>query len=464
MSIFRYNFNEIQNRDIKKYLQSKLNFEKWEESIAEDATLSHYSSLNKISYGFPMSKNNFIIIKKMLKKYLQEYELPYIFFDKKNEKEILYKNIDFFEDTIYYLRNSEGKKEIHNYKLSSIEAIRKIFLNKCKDYNDDEQFILEKSNKNLLLFQGNSFELRTYILIVKIDKKIYTFLYPLLIAHFGIENINMVELLKFLDIEYENGSKIDSFHPIMNEIYYLVQKTANIIANVVKLTNYIYKIENVEKYKKSNKTQIQYHLYALDIILNEAKHPFLIDIIYNPFYTTFKEEVKIIKEKNKLFNDIIDNFIIPFAKYSNISFSTSEFILLTDKNQYFEYKLLIGKKINDDLINNNENISKDGENFLIKCLNDSTIEFTTDNLSFLKNIKLKNGLDTDIDKLNKISEIEQECIFEKEKKNINIEKKIEELLSKEKKEKLIGIASATIPIFIATYLVKKTYQSLTKKD
>ena len=119
MSIFRYNFNEIQNRDIKKYLQSKLNFEKWEESIAEDATLSHYSSLNKISYGFPMSKNNFIIIKKMLKKYLQEYELPYIFFDKKNEKEILYKNIDFFEDTIYYLRNSEGKKEIHNYKVRS---------------------------------------------------------------------------------------------------------------------------------------------------------------------------------------------------------------------------------------------------------------------------------------------------------------------------------------------------------
>jgi hypothetical protein len=184
MSIFRYNFNEIQNRDMKKYLQSKFNFEKWEDSIAEDAILSHFSNFNKISYGFPLTKKNFIIIKKTLKKYLDEYELPYIFFDKKNEKEILYKNIDFFEDAIYYLRNSEGKKEIHNYKLSSIDSFRKILVNKYKDYSDDSEFIIEKSNKDLLLFQGNSFEIRIYVLIVKIDKKIYTFLYPLLFFHF----------------------------------------------------------------------------------------------------------------------------------------------------------------------------------------------------------------------------------------------------------------------------------------
>ena len=69
-------------------------------------------------------------MKKVLKKYLQEYELPYIIFDKNNEKEILYKNIDFFEDAIYYLRTSEGKKEIYNYKLSSIDGVRKIIMNK----------------------------------------------------------------------------------------------------------------------------------------------------------------------------------------------------------------------------------------------------------------------------------------------------------------------------------------------
>jgi len=462
MSIYRYNFNEIRNHDLKKYLKSKLNFEKWEDSIAEDATLSHFSNFNKISYGFPMSKNNFIIMKKVLKKYLQEYELPYIIFDKNNEKEILYKNIDFFEDAIYYLRTSEGKKEIYNYKLSSIDGVRKIITNKYKDNSDNTQFILEKLNKNLLLFEGNSFELRTYVLILKIEKKIYTFLYPLLIFHFGIDNINMMDLLKFLDIEYEDFSKINSFHPIMNEIYNLVQKTATIIANVIKLTNYIYKIENVDKYKKSNKSNIQYHLYALDIILNEDKRPFLINITENPVYSTSKEESKTIKEKNKIYNDIIDNFIIPFAKYSNISFDTSNFILLSEKNQYFEYKLLISKKINED-IQDIDILSKDGENFLIKCLNDPTIEFKTDNSFFLKNINLKNSCD-DIEKLDKISEIESECIFEQEKPDINIDKKIEDLLSKERKEKLVGIASATIPIFLATYLAKKTYQTLSKKN
>jgi hypothetical protein len=458
MSIFRFNFNGIHNRDIKKFLQTKLNFEKWEESIAEDAIFSHFSNFTKISYGFPMTKNIFIIIKKIFKKYLKEYELPYIIFDKKNEKEILYKNIDFFEDAIYYLRDSEGKKEIYNYKLSSIESFRKIIMN--KDYNDDSQFILEKLNKNLLLFQGNSFELRTYVLVVKIDKKIYTFLYPLLIIHFGVENINMLELLNFLDIEYENGSKINSLHPIMNDIYNLILKTTNIISNVVKLTNYIYKVENAEKYKKSNNSRIQYNLYALDIILNEDKKPFLIDIIENPLYSTSKEELKIIREKNKMFNDIVDNFIIPFAKHSNITFDNTEFILLTEKNQYFEYKVLTTKKINDDLINI-ELLSKDGENFLIKCLNDNTIDFKTDNTSFLKSINLKNKSDDDII----INKIEPECIFEEDdKKEINIDKKIEDLLLKEKKEKLVGIASATIPIFIATYLAKKTYQTLTKKD
>jgi len=463
MTIYRYNFKEIQNRDIKKYLQSKFNFEKWEETIAADAIVSHFSYFSKISYGFPLSKNIFIIIKKILKTHLKDYELSYLFFDKKNEKEILYKNIDFFTDAIYYLRNSEGKKEIYNYNLSNIDTFRKIITTKLKDQNDDSEYILEKLNKNPLLFQGNSFEFRTYILVVKIEKKIYTFLYPLLTVHFGIENINMLDFFKFLEIENDNLSKIDSFHPIMNEIYNLIQKTSNIIANIVKLTNYIYKIENSERYKKSDKSQLQYNLFALDIILDENKKPYLIDIIENPIYSNSRENTKIIKEKNKIFNDIIDNFVISFAKLSTISFNNSSFIILTENNQYFEYKILITKKINDELLIN-DIISKDGENFLIKILNDTEIEFKTDNSSFLKNLKLKNSSDDNVDKFEKLLSEPEECIFEKEKPVINIEGKIEDLLTKEKKEKLVGIASATIPIFIATYLAKKTYETLTKKN
>ena len=450
MSIFRYNFGIIQNLDIRKYLQSKLEFEKWEESIYSNATIAHYRYFPEISYGFPMAKNNFIIIKQLLKKWSKEYVLPFIIFEKKNEKEILFENM-FIEDAIYYLRNWEGKKEIYNYNLSSIEAAKKIIVNKYKDYDEDSQFILEKSKKKLLLFKGNSFELRTYILIVQIDKKIYTFLYPLIFAHFGVDNINIIELLQFMDVEYVNSSNISSYHPLMDKIYKLIQKTANVIANVVILTNHIYKIENSKKYKNSKKSQMQYHLYALDIILNEDKEPFLIDIVNNPVYQPSKEESKTIREKNKMFDDIMENFVINFAKYSNISYNNSRFIILNDTNQYFEYKLVIAKKINDELLENNDFLSKDGENFLVKCLNDNTTEFTTDNMVFVK-------------KIEKEKEKEKvECIFDEENE-INIDKKIEDLLQKEKKEKIVGIASATLPIFLATYFAKKTYQSFTKKS
>jgi hypothetical protein len=458
MSIFRYNFNGIQNQDLKKYLHSKLDFEKWEESIAQDAIVSHYRNFSKISYGFPMPKNHFAIMKKLLKNFSKEYEMPYIIFDKKNEKEVLMKNIDFIESngSVYYLRNGEGKKEFFNYNLTNINSLSKLVTEKYKDADENLQFMLEKSKKTLLLFQGNSFELRTYFLVVQIDKKIYTFLYPLLIAQFGVENINMAEFLDFLDIGYDNNSNINSYHILLEKIYQLVKKTATVIANVCKLSNNIYKIENENKCKKSTKPNMQYHLFALDIILNDDKQPFLVDIIHNPVYKVSKEESKTIREKNKMFDDILDNFVRYFAKFSRISYDNSRFIILTESPQYFEYKLIISKKINDDFIENTDFLSKDGEKFLVKCLNDEMAELGTNNDTFLNNKKEKE------------KEIvhQNECIFDEipEKNEVIIEKKIDDLLSKERTDKIVGIASATLPIFLATYLAKKTYQSFTKKE
>jgi hypothetical protein len=460
MSIFRYNFNGVQNQDLKKYLHSKLDFEKWEEAIAKDATVAHYRNFSKISYGFPMAKNHFVIMKLLLKKILKESEMPFIIFDKKNEKDMLLKNDDFIDSngSVYYLRNGDGKRIFFNYNLQSMNSLYKLMIEKCKDSENDSQFILEKSKKSPLFFQGNSFELRTYVLVVQIDKKIYTFLYPLLIAHFGVENINMAEFLDFLEIGYDNNSNINSYHILLDKIYKLVEKTATVIANVCKFTNNIYKIENEKKCKKSTKPNMQYHLFALDIILNEDKQPFLIDIIHNPVYTPSKEESKTIREKNKMFNDIFDNFVIHFAKFSNISYDNSRFILLTESPQYFEYKLIISKKINDDFIENTDLISKDGEKFLVKCLNDEALELKTDNATILIKEKEKEKEKKKISK--------DDCIFEEieDKKEVIIEKKIDDLLSKERNEKIVGIASATLPIFLATYLAKKTYQSFTKKD
>jgi hypothetical protein len=265
----------------------------------------------------------------------------------------------------------------------------------------------------------------------------------------------MAEFLDFLDIGYDNISNINSHHVLLEKIYKLVEKTATVIANVCKLSNNIYRIENEKKCKKSTKPNMQYHLFALDIILNEDKHPFLIDIIHNPVYKASKEESKTIREKNKMFDDILDNFVRSFAKFSRISYDNSRFILLTESPQYFEYKLIISKKINDDFIENTDFLSKDGEKFLVKCLNDEMAELGTNNASFLTKEKEKEKEITHKD----------DCIFEEitDKKEVIIEKKIDDLLSKERTDKIVGIASATLPIFLATYLAKKTYQSFTKK-
>ena len=448
MSIYRYNFNCIQNQDYKKFFQSKLDFEKWEESIAEDATVANYRYNCKISYGFPVTKNHFVLIKKMLKKVSKEFELQYILFEKNNMEKL--KNIDFIEPTsIYYLRNGEGKRELFNYNLININTVSKLVNDKYKDAEDDTEFILEKSVKKLLFFKEHSFEFRIFILIVQLDKKIYTFLYPLLIANFGVDNINMAELLDFLEIGFENNSNINSYNPFLEKIYQLANKTANTIANICKLSNYIYKLEHEKKYKKSKKSMMQYHLYALDIMLNEDKEPFLIDIISNPIYNIHKEESKTIREKNRMFNDLLENFIIYFAKFNKINYDNSKFLLLKDSIQLFEYKMIISKKISDEKIDNNDFLSKDGEKFLLKCLNDSMNDFKTDNESFIARTPENKP--------------EPQCIFE-ENKEIIVEKKIEDMLNKENKEKLIGIASATLPIFLATYLAKKTYQSFTKKS
>ena len=168
-----------------------------------------------------------------------------------------------------------------------------------------------------------------------------------------------------------------------------------------------------------------------------------------------------------MINDIIENFVVNFTKFNAINYDNSRFILLTEGTQYFEFKLIISKKINDDLNNFEGNIdilSKDGEKFLIKCLNEKNMdEFNTDNSNFVK--KIKNDDEKISITIKKESNVENDdCIFEHKNDDITIDKKIEDLLRKEKKEKIIGIASATLPIFFASYLVKKTYQSFTKKN
>ena len=438
MSIFRYNFNFIPYRDLQDFFNSKMESEKWEESIANDATIAHYSHSRKISYGFPKSSNMKIIIKKILKELGDSYVLPFIHFYKKDINHILLNNTLFVEDGIYYLRNSDGKKELYNYPLKSIDEINKIILNKYKESNDNVQFILEKLVKKPCLFKGNSFEIRVYVLFVRIEKKYYTFLYPLLLIHFGINDINMTEFMQFLEIGYDNSNNINSSHPILKNLYKLIQKTALVISNFINITNHIYELENGMKNKNLNKSKLQYQLYALDIILNEDNTPFLIDIVFNPIFSNSDISSKILRENKKMYNDIFDNFIIYYNNEKKINLENSNFIILTDTPQYIDYKILICKKISE-----NDNLSLVNKFELVSFKNNHL------------NIENEHG-----------GGCEDDCDFDAENKKINdiiINKKINDLLQKERKEKIIGIASATIPIFLASYLVKKTYQSFTKK-
>lgn len=470
MSIFRYNFNFIPYRDLRDFLNSKMESEKWEESIANDSTIAHYSHSKKLSYGFPKSSNMKIIIKKILKELGDSYVLPFLHFYKKDMNHVLLNNTLFIEDGIYYLRNSDGKKELYNYPLKSIEEINKIILTKYKESNDNTQFILEKSIKKPSLFKGNSFEIRVYVLFVRIDKKYYSFLYPLLITHFGINEINMTEFIQFLDIGYDNSDNINSSHLLLKNLYKIIYKTSLVISSFITITNYIYEIENGIKNKNFSKSKLQYQLYALDFILNDDKIPFLIDIVFNPRFGSLELQPKILKESKKIYNDIFDNFVIHYNNEKKINLENSNFIVLTETPQYIDYKILICKKISDnDNISNKELITNQGEDLAIKLLFENILKLGNDNFSLVNKFELVSSKNINIkDDNERVFEniidhgFEDGCDFDNNNDKIII-KKIDNLIQKDKKDKIIEIASVTIPIFLATYLAKKTYQSYNKK-
>ena len=389
MSLSRFNFNLINQKDLRKFLCLKMESKKWEASSAYDANIAHYSYHKKISYGFPHSHNMKLIIKKILKELDSKFILPFIYFTKTDMVSVLSNNTNFLEDGFYYFRNIEGRREIYNYPVKSFEHIKKIIANKYKNSSNEMQFILEKSIKKPLLFKGNSFEIRAYVLIVRIDEKYYTFLYPLLLIHFGIKNIDLDEFIAFLGIGYDNSDNINSLHPILKDIYILIQKTSNILSNFIRITNQVYTLEN--NIKEKNNLELQYNLYALDIIINEENNPYLIDIILNPAFG-------IIKEKSNIYNDIIDNFIIYYNKNNVIDFNNSNFILLTNTPQNIQYKMIICKKEDPNINNYDDSLesiteSKDyittsGEELVQKVLGGNKILLNNDNLFLVNKIEL----------------------------------------------------------------------------
>ena len=496
MTHSRFNFNLVSHRDLRKYLTKKFELEKWEFSSAYDATLAHYQYQPKISYGFPHSRNIKLIAKKLLKEINENFVLPHLCFTKKNMNSTLVDNSDFLEDGTYYFRNADGKRELYNYPVRSLEQIQKIVATKYKKSTEDTQFILEKNTKKTWDFDGQNYELRAYVLVTRIGTNYHFFMYPTIFANFGKDGVNRNAFSEFLQIA--DPDNINGLHPLMKNIYKLVQKTGLIIANSLGVTNKVYRVENdIRKGHKETdyfKAEFQYNLYGLDICLNEDKQPFLSDIVLNPIFGALQADPKIGKEKAKIYNDIVDNFVIYYDKFKKLNLTTSNFILLSDVPQNSPYKLLVTKKQFDEngeskfddtlqyAMDTQDFITPQGEELVQNILFENKESLTNSNLLLLDKLGMKpNNTDEFINqdylvssaiggigeeiKLNTdledyIERKKDACEFEKiPNKEEFIQNKIVQLKKKEKREEMLNIAKKTLPIIGIAYAAKKTYNA-----
>ena len=110
------------------------------------------------------------------------------------------------------------------------------------DFNNESiapviEFILEKSNKNLLLFQGNSFEFRTYVLIIQIDKKIYTDDNISRATEFMNEYAD--KIIKLMELVKKNNVNLFDEHDYyyLNNVDYIYIKEALNACNVIQVSN-----------------------------------------------------------------------------------------------------------------------------------------------------------------------------------------------------------------------------------
>ena len=391
MSISKFNFNMINHVDLRKFLSKKLETLKWEFSSAHEANLAHYKYNPPMAYNFVHTKNMKIIIKKVLREMNCEFILPFIYFNNRNMIRILEENAYFFNNGIFYFKCADGKREFMHQAVKTPEEIYRIMNSRYKESTDN--FILEKSEKKMAMFESEIFDLRCYLLVVRIGKKYYTFLYPTVFANFNssINKRNFLKSLGFIDFDEISGRL-----PLMKNIYNLIQKTATVLANYIELTGKISKLENDMKGIKNKNIDFQFNLYGVDIILDGEKNPYLSDIAMNPFFSLKLNDTKIIKEKIKIYNDILDNFVNAYDKTGKINHQKSDFILLNNIPQEAQYKWVISLKNDselDDTIEYNLDeknfITPQGETLVQSMIIENKDNLSTDNEELLSKIGLK---------------------------------------------------------------------------
>jgi len=134
-----------------------------------------FKNEKKIMQGFPYSKSSKLRVKLLLDN--SKYNTEFIYFTKKDYKDILNKNPTIFKNDLLFLKKSNGSQGKHVYPVISMNDVIKIMENKYKNYNNDTLFILEKGINNPLLFKEKKFDMRIYLLFVRIEDKYYSYLY-----------------------------------------------------------------------------------------------------------------------------------------------------------------------------------------------------------------------------------------------------------------------------------------------
>lgn len=476
MSISKFNFNLIVPTDLRKFLSKKMENAKWEFASAFEATLAHYSYNPPMAYNFVHSRNMKIIIKKILQELNYDFILPFLHFNNKNMIKVLEENAYFFDDSLYFFKCADGTREFSNLPVKSSEEIQKIIYTKYQKSNMN--FILEKSSKKIAMYDGDLFDLRVYLLVVRIGIKYYTFMYPTIFVNFPKDDKDIKGLLKSLGLG--DNEDVSGVLPIMKEIYLLMQKTSIIISNYLEVTSKIYKLEKEMKKGENRDSDFQFNIYGVDLIISADKKPYLSDIALNPTLGLMNLKQKVIREKVKIYDDLINNFIIDYDRTGRISVEKSDFVLLNKTPQDVFYRWVICQKgiyDSDDSmeynVDGNEFVTNNGESLVQSMMMNNINSLNNDNEELNTKIGIKPILNDSYFSKEQltIDGIGEEYIV-KNFEDLNLEKhdkimqaKINELMPKKKpeqKKNLMGIATKTIPIIGLLYAAKKTYSHLRK--
>lgn len=441
MKLGSYNFNNVLYSDLKKFLCKKMEKEKWDFNSASESDISYFVYGNNIQYGFPIGPNYKAVIKRILKKKNTDF-IP-------NYEEVDYSSMLNFTDNYFSNKKCFLKCSNLTYDHPIYEIKNKEYLKKA--INPNNKYFLEEEIKNPFHLDNKKIELRCNVLIIRKKNMFFLLHHPTIFVQSGKEINENLELDEVT----------------MNDIHDLVFRTSNVLLNYLRNSCSIYLLET--KKEMNIQENLQFEFVGIDVVLDKNLKPYLSDIVLNPSFGLAKNAKAVQREKINIYNDIIENFIIPYFNNEDFNLSKSRFNLMTKFKPEIPIKFYFSKKtfsINQEIININDleypdKITESGEkmveNLLIMKLNEliNDNELLIEKISFLpKEMVLDQNSLIINDYL--LDEVENE--IEEENDNCEYLNTINE-----SDNNIFKNALFLTPWLGTLFLAKKTYHSISRK-